>query len=81
MFTSTQDWRRVQQIISRSGRQGLQRRVFDYHVETLDIHIAYRAKMVLSTLQLEDVIVVSAGAATFYVWVRDAFLSCNVGRL
>lgn len=42
----------------------------EFSQEDLPIERALRAKNILSTLNLESVVAVSAGAATFYVWVR-----------
>ena len=40
-------------------------------MEKLDVHIAVKVKNTLQPFDLEEVTDVSAGAATFYVWVRS----------
>jgi len=59
----------VQILIGKTGKLGLKRRVSEFKVENLAIEIAVRVRTILAPFELDEVRDVSAGAATFYVWV------------
>ena len=60
----------MQILIGKTGKESLKRRVSEFQVEKLKIEVAVRAKMIFKQFDLPEVRDVSAGAATFYVWVR-----------
>jgi hypothetical protein len=59
----------VQVLIGKTGKENLKRRVTDFQVNKLRIDIARKAKQLVRRFNVDDVRSVSAGAATFYVWV------------
>lgn len=71
-----QEWIKVQNILSRTGKESLLQRVGRFDIDKVDPGMAMGAKEILKDLTLQQVRVVSAGAATFYVWV-----SWHVGSL
>ncbi|XP_046362001.2 uncharacterized protein LOC124139065 isoform X2 [Haliotis rufescens] len=66
----TKEWIKVQNILSRTGKESLKRRVEKFDINKLEPDIAMGAKVILKDLTLNQVRVVSAGAATFYVWTK-----------
>lgn len=71
--SSFQQWKQVQIMIGKTGKDSLKRRVSEFKVEDLKIEVALKAKLIFQEYQLDDVRDVSAGAATFYVWVSSGF--------
>ena len=67
----TQDWQNVRIWVGKTGKDGLKRRCLDYlkSPEKVVIKDGVRTRELLESLDLDDVRDVSAGAATFYVWV------------
>ena len=65
-----QDWKTVQALVGKTGKEGLKRRCLECKPEKLKESEAKRAQHLLSAFALDDVRDVSAGAATFYLWVR-----------
>jgi len=47
----------------------LKRRIQELDVNKLTEKTVKRTKALLSNIKLEDVVIISAGAATFYTWV------------
>lgn len=66
---SLQIWKNVQALVGKTGKDGLKRRCLEYDPDKMLMPTASRAKELLSKYGLDDVRDVSAGAATFYVWV------------
>ncbi|XP_033109589.1 calponin homology domain-containing protein DDB_G0272472-like [Anneissia japonica] len=62
------DWKGMQALIGKTGKDGLKRRVMEFKLETSDTGIAERSKAILDEFDLETVRDVSAGAAVFYAW-------------
>jgi len=71
VFNSLQDWRNVQVLIGKTGKESLKRRVSDFDVEKLGMNVALKVKEMLTNYQLNEIRDTSAGAATFYVWVSS----------
>lgn len=65
----------VQVLIGKTGKQSLKRRVSELKPDKLAINVAHSAKHILSRYNVNDVRDVSAGAATFFVWVCLLLLS------
>ena len=55
--------------MGKTGKEGLKRRCLECEPAKLNQDSAMRAKVLFHSFGLEDVRDVSAGAATFYVWV------------
>ncbi|XP_071110332.1 uncharacterized protein [Haliotis cracherodii] len=66
----TKEWIKVQNILSRTGKASLLQRVGRFDIDKVDPGMAMGAKEILKDLTLQQVRVVSAGAATFYVWTK-----------
>ena len=64
-----QDWKTVQALVGKTGKEGLKRRCLECVPEKINKDASNRAKELFHSFGLEDVRDVSAGAATFYVWV------------
>ena len=61
----------MQVLIGKTGQFSLKRRVSEFDVELLKVHHGLRVKKMLNKLSISDIQSVSAGAATFYVWVSE----------
>ena len=69
-----QVWKNVQALVGKTGKEGLKRRCLGCEPAKLDQQAAKRAKEILDGFNLDDVRDVSAGAATFYVWVSNSYI-------
>ncbi len=67
---SLQDWRSVQVLIGKTGKESLKRRIKELQFNKVDLQNAATARMVLLQYTKEQVQNVSVGVATFYIWVR-----------
>ena len=70
-----QEWREVQTLIGKTGKESLKRRVSEFDVDKLQLSLASRVKDLLSSYKLNEIRDTSHGVATFYVWVRIFFCS------
>nr|XP_039271379.1 GRB10-interacting GYF protein 2-like [Styela clava] len=66
----TQKWSNVQILLGKTGREGLKRRIGQLTVTDVNNATATKAKSLMGEIDLEMIRDVSAGAATFYVWVE-----------
>ncbi|KAK3781008.1 hypothetical protein RRG08_046312 [Elysia crispata] len=64
----TKDWKEVQALVGKTGKESLKRRCLELDASTLQDTIARRAQKLLGKLELDEVRDISAGAATFFVW-------------
>ncbi|KAJ8305516.1 hypothetical protein KUTeg_016061 [Tegillarca granosa] len=64
----TKDWKTVQALVGKTGKEGLKRRCLQCKPEDVSVPAAKRAKDLMSKFELDEIRDVSAGAATFYVW-------------
>lgn len=64
----TEDWKHVLTLIGKTGKVSLKRRIQELDVNKLKADTVNRTKALLKELQLEDIVIISAGAATFYQW-------------
>lgn len=62
-------WKTVQALVGKTGKEGLKRRCIECKPEKINPTDAKRAKTLLDKFELDEIRDVSAGAATFYVWV------------
>lgn len=69
-----QVWKAVQALVGKTGKESLKRRCIECKPEKIPLAPAKRAKVLLEEYDLEEVRDVSAGAATFYVWVSNKYL-------
>ena len=70
-----QDWKNVQALVGKTGKEGLKRRCLECNAAKISMAAASRAKELLDKQELDEVRDVSAGAATFYVFVsHDLYL-------
>ena len=69
-------WKNMQALLGKTGKDGLKRQVTQVdplHIEMQ--HAVYANDKYLEQLDLETVRDVSAGAATFYVWVSTGIFN------
>ena len=66
-----QDWKNVQALVGKTGKEGLKRRCLECVPYKINPDAAKRSKELLGGYDLDDVRDVSAGAATFFVWVSN----------
>ncbi|WAR15075.1 HIL-like protein [Mya arenaria] len=64
----TKDWKNVQAVIGKTGKMSLKRRIQELDVNKLKAETVMRTKALLRDIKLEDIVIISAGAATFYNW-------------
>ena len=55
--------------IGKTGKESLKRRITEFDVGKLKVTVAQRARTKIRAFELDFIRDVSAGAATFYVWV------------
>ncbi|XP_052211940.1 lim and transglutaminase domain protein ltd-1-like [Dreissena polymorpha] len=65
---STKDWKNVQAVIGKTGKMSLKRRIQELDVNKLTADMVMRTKALLRDIRLEDIVIISAGAATFFNW-------------
>ena len=63
----------MQALVGKTGKEGLKRCCLQAEPSKINPTAAHRAGTLLSELDLEEVRDVSAGAATFFVWVGVYF--------
>ena len=63
----------MQALVGKTGKEGLKRCCLQAEPSKINATAAHRAGTLLSELDLEEVRDVSAGAATFFVWVSLEF--------
>ena len=77
-FDIFQEWKTVQALVGKTGKDGLKRRCLECVPYKINPDAAKRCKQLLGEFDLDDVRDVSAGAATFFVWVRkNSFQTVN----
>uniref|UniRef100_H2Z7K6 Dynein heavy chain coiled coil stalk domain-containing protein n=1 Tax=Ciona savignyi TaxID=51511 RepID=H2Z7K6_CIOSA len=66
----TKKWSSIQTLLGKTGKDGLKRRISTFKETSVTLEIARRAKHLIGQEEdLESIRDVSAGAATFYLWV------------
>jgi len=71
------EWREVQALIGKTGKESLKRRVSEFDVDKLPLSLAGKVKDLLKNYNHNEIRDTSHGAATFYVWVRSRFAAYN----
>lgn len=64
-----QKWKNIQIVLGKTGRESLKRLIQDFKIDNCPLEVAVGAKEYLQDHSIEQVRLVSAGCATFYVWV------------
>lgn len=84
MFFVVQEWREVQTLIGKTGKESLKRRVSEFDVDKLQLSLAMKVKDLLKNYNMNEIRDTSHGVATFYVWVCTFLLlviySCQTGH-
>ena len=63
------DWKNVQIILGKMGKESIKRKLQELKVEKIPLDVALGARDLIRDFTLDQVRMVSAGGATFYVWV------------
>nr|CAB3262711.1 uncharacterized protein LOC100182150 [Phallusia mammillata] len=66
----TKKWTTIQTLLGKTGREGLKRRISQCNINDITAAVASRARDIMGDVDLEAIRDVSAGAATFFVWVE-----------
>ncbi|XP_052213451.1 uncharacterized protein LOC127832191 isoform X2 [Dreissena polymorpha] len=66
----TKTWKNVQTLLGRTGKESLKRQIQEFQLETCPLEVAMGARDLLKEFSIEQVRLVSAGCATFYIWVK-----------
>lgn len=66
-------WKTVQALVGKTGKEGLKRRCIECKPDKINVTDAKRAQALMEKYELDEIRDVSAGAATFYVWVRFSY--------
>jgi len=74
MLCLEREWREVQALIGKTGKESLKRRVSEFDVDKLQLSLASKVKDLLKNYNMTEIRDTSHGAATFYVWVRVLLL-------
>ena len=65
----SQVWKTCQSILGKTGRDSVMRHISGFDPKDCYLDVALSAKTVIEPYSLEQIRDVSAGAATFFVWV------------
>ena len=68
------DWRSIQALVGKLGKNSLKQRIGRFSPDSISAEIAQKAKIYIEPFNLEEIREVSAGAATFFVWVRNMLI-------
>lgn len=75
---SQQNWRTCQALLNKTGKEGVMRRIGKFQPKDGNAKTAAQAKSILEPYSREQIRDVSAGAATFYLWVCiQSFFDCD----
>ena len=64
----------MQTIIGKTGKESLKRQCEEFNMDNVPLDVALGSRELLKDISIEQVRKVSAGAATFYVWVSTTHL-------
>lgn len=67
----------MQALVGKTGKEGLKRRCLGFEPLMVNPAAAARIKTLLGAYELDEIRDVSAGAATFYLWVCAAEFQFN----
>ncbi|XP_021364892.1 uncharacterized protein LOC110457720 isoform X2 [Mizuhopecten yessoensis] len=66
----TEEWKNVQITLGKLGKEAIKRRIQELNVDSIALDVALGARDLIRDFSLDQVRMVSAGGATFYVWVK-----------
>ncbi|XP_069114562.1 uncharacterized protein [Argopecten irradians] len=66
----TEDWKNIQIALGKMGKDAIKRRIQELVVDNIPLDVALGARDLIRDFSLDQVRMVSAGGATFYVWVK-----------
>lgn len=66
----TEDWKNVQIALGKLGKDSIKRKIQELKVNDIPLDVALGARDLIRDFTLDQVRMVSAGGATFYIWVR-----------
>ncbi|XP_052760549.1 lim and transglutaminase domain protein ltd-1-like isoform X2 [Mya arenaria] len=66
----TKAWKNIQTLLLKTGKESIKRHIQDFRLECCPLEAAMGAKDYLRDYSIDQVRLVSAGCATFYVWVK-----------
>ncbi|XP_062587909.1 uncharacterized protein LOC134249590 isoform X2 [Saccostrea cucullata] len=66
----TEDWKNVQIALGKMGKESIKRKIQELKVDDIPLDVALGARDLIRDFTLDQVRMVSAGGATFYIWVR-----------
>lgn len=64
-----QDWKNVQIALGKLGKDSIKRKIQELKVNDIPLDVALGARDLIRDFTLDQVRMVSAGGATFYIWV------------
>lgn len=67
-------------MVGKTGRESLKRLIQEFKIDNCPLEVAVGAKEFLQDYCIEQVRLVSAGCATFYVWVSFAVVVVVVSK-
>lgn len=79
MFVIFQVWKTCQSILGKTGRESVMRKIQKFDPKDCFLDAALASKKAISGYTLEHIRDVSAGAATFFVWVRKDMFKMLIG--
>jgi len=68
---SVHDWSLIRVLIRKLGRQSLKTRITNFQFDQCERWRLEYAQSLIATITLDAIRDVSAGAATFYVWIKS----------
>jgi hypothetical protein len=71
------EWKNVQMVLGKTGHESLKRLIIEFKIETCPLEVAIGAGDFLPEYSIDQVREVSAGCATFFVWVRRFKFVCE----
>ncbi|XP_076086199.1 uncharacterized protein LOC143056904 isoform X2 [Mytilus galloprovincialis] len=66
----TEEWRNVQIALGKMGKDAIKRKIQELKIDEIPVDVALGARDLIRDFTLDQVRMVSAGGATFYVWVK-----------
>ncbi|XP_060563536.1 uncharacterized protein LOC132722929 [Ruditapes philippinarum] len=66
----TKEWKNVQMVLGKTGHESLKRLIIEFKIETCPLEVAIGAGDFLPEYSIDQIREVSAGCATFFVWVK-----------
>jgi hypothetical protein len=64
-----QEWKNIQIALGKLGKEAIKRKIQELKVDEIPVDVALGARDLIRDFTLDQVRMVSAGGATFFVWV------------